>query len=696
MHVRREHYLLGLASLFGVLWAVALQVEHTSPGPLAATHARVPELSGSSSCKLCHGHGPGDMTAACGECHEPVLAQIGQAQGFHGTLADVDVEDCGACHLEHLGETFPLVSLASFREAGFEDREDYDHAELDFELLGRHSRLGCADCHVNADVDILLEGHTRFVGLDQNCASCHEDAHEGRIVLACASCHGQEHPFPVVAAFEHEDFATTCGHAAASCVECHEKDGPHDTELLAGANPPMGQRGCMACHESSHSLPFIVAVAVMTSQRPTDTCAACHDETHGTFLGHFDETPPEIHAASGFELQDPHNAVACGECHAVVEGDEIRPFVAQVPARQADDCVACHEDVHEGQFALGSFPEATCIDCHDRHEFLPPRFSLDAHEESAFPLEASHQAVACVFCHLEPEGGGPRQFQGTTERCADCHEDAHDQRFDEEPEGCATCHLPTLFSEWREDGFDHAVHGGMVLDGAHARADCESCHQLSPIADEAGRTFGRVADLYEGDLDACATCHHDPHLGRFDENGLAHEVNGLTGCARCHVTEAFTQVVNFEHERWTGYPMADFHREVECTECHIPTESPDAFGRTFGRSPTGCADCHNDPHVGQFAVAGRTECAQCHQDSGGITFDHQKDSRFQLDELHAKLECSACHVPWPLPGGGTAVRFKPLGVECVNCHDPEMLERPESQRIIRRNRSRDLNPRGGR
>ena len=35
MHVRREHYWLGLASLFGVLWAVAVQVENTSPGPLA-------------------------------------------------------------------------------------------------------------------------------------------------------------------------------------------------------------------------------------------------------------------------------------------------------------------------------------------------------------------------------------------------------------------------------------------------------------------------------------------------------------------------------------------------------------------------------------------------------------------------------------------------------------------------------------
>lgn len=694
MHVRREHYWLGLASLFGVLWAVALQVEHTSPGPLASTHAQVPELSGSGSCKQCHGRGDEGMTAACAECHEPVLAQIDEQRGFHGTLADVEVKACARCHLEHLGGGFPLVSVASFREAGFESREDYDHAELDFELRGRHLRLGCVECHENADIAVLPEGHPRFAGLDQSCASCHEDAHEGRIVLECAACHGQEHPFPVVAAFEHEGFATTCGHAAVSCTECHEKGSDHDTERLAGRNPPPGERGCLACHESPHAQEFIVAVAVMAEMRPADTCARCHDETHGTFLGHVDAMPPELHAASGFELEDPHNAVACVECHGEVHGDEIDPFTARVPPRRADDCEVCHGDPHEGQFARGSFADATCVDCHDRHEFLPSRFSIDRHAEAAFPLEGSHQAVACAVCHLAPDDEGPQQFQGTSSRCVDCHEDAHAERFASEAEGCAACHRPTLFSEWREDGFDHGVDGGFVLDGAHARNECESCHPRTARPDAAGRTFGRVADHYQGDVTQCATCHRDPHVGRFDAEGLASVVAGQVGCARCHTTEAFTQVVNFEHERWTGYPMADFHREVECTECHIPTETPDAFGRTFGRSPTTCAECHDDPHVGQFALAGRTDCARCHQDSGGITFDHQKDSRFPLDEVHGKLDCSACHVRWPLPGGGDAVRFKPLGLECVDCHDPAMLERPEAQ-SVRRSR-RDLDPRGGR
>jgi len=51
-----------------------------------------------------------------------------------------------------------------------------------------------------------------------------------------------------------------------------------------------------------------------------------------------------------------------------------------------------------------------------------------------------------------------------------------------------------------------------------------------------------------------------------------------------------------------------------------------------------------------------------------VVFDHQRDSRFALDANHAKLECSACHRPSPTADGRTAIRFKPLGTECADCH----------------------------
>jgi hypothetical protein len=28
----------------------------------------------------------------------------------------------------------------------------------------------------------------------------------------------------------------------------------------------------------------------------------------------------------------------------------------------------------------------------------------------------------------------------------------------------------------------------------------------------------------------------------------------------------------------------------------------------------------------------------------------------------------SCHIPWPLPDGGEAVRYRPLGTTCADCH----------------------------
>jgi hypothetical protein len=90
---------------------------------------------------------------------------------------------------------------------------------------------------------------------------------------------------------------------------------------------------------------------------------------------------------------------------------------------------------------------------------------------------------------------------------------------------------------------------------------------------------------------------------------------------------------------------------------------------------TSCADCHADPHVGQFASAGRTDCARCHTNTNAFDvpgFDHAKDTRFALDAQHARLACSACHHTTQLPGGLTTVRYKPLGTACIDCHAAEL------------------------
>jgi hypothetical protein len=171
------------------------------------------------------------------------------------------------------------------------------------------------------------------------------------------------------------------------------------------------------------------------------------------------------------------------------------------------------------------------------------------------------------------------------------------------------------------------------------------------------------------------------HGGLFERAELPATVAGQSGCARCHGSASFTAVprASFEHGAWTGYPLAGAHERLDCQACHVPSVAnalvPGAagersLGRALGRE---CSDCHEDPHVGQFAAGGVTDCARCHADSGSSHFDHQ-DARFALDGTHESLGCSTCHVPWPLEDGGAAVRYKPLGTQCADCHGRGELE----------------------
>jgi hypothetical protein len=692
---------LSIASLALVVWLLVLQVDGISPGPLSIAHVQEAGLLAQGACKDCHGEGRVEMADACATCHEEVAEDVRAGTGFHGTLAGSDARDCGRCHGEHAGEEFELVSTRSFRLAGFKTREAYDHAALDFLLRGRHSELDCKDCHANADVFLLVRGARRFAGLEQACQSCHADVHRGRFARACADCHAQEHPFRLVVSFAHDDFESECAHAAVSCARCHPRGSAHDSELLAAPDPPSCARSCQDCHPSPHSEDFVAAAAVLADVPAGASCEACHSEAHGSFTGHPEAMPPGLHAASGFELEAPHERAACASCHGALAGDELAPFVVQFPARAPDQCESCHGDPHAGQFSGGPFAGAGCLACHERTAFEPATFGLEAHARAAFPLEASHQAVACTRCHAADPPGSPRAFHGTPSACAECHADAHRGAFDARllaqgtPRDCARCHAPTRFAEYDEDGFEHGRWTGFELDGAHARAECEACHVPAERPDGNGRTFGAIAAVFGEPVERCATCHTDAHDGRFDRAGQPREVGGKTDCARCHSSESFARASQtFEHELWTGYPLADFHLGLDCTDCHVPAAGPDAAGRTFGRAPVRCADCHADPHVGQFARAGATDCARCHQDSGALAFDHQRDSRFALDEVHARLACAACHVPWPLPGGGEAVRYRPLGTECVDCHAPDFVER--ARRSGAQGPSAGPVPRGGR
>ena len=183
----------------------------------------------------------------------------------------------------------------------------------------------------------------------------------------------------------------------------------------------------------------------------------------------------------------------------------------------------------------------------------------------------------------------------------------------------------------------------------------------------------------------CSECHTDIHRGRFDRDPTLSIVNGNKGCERCHTTSSFTKL-NWsakDHSTWTGYALNGKHATTSCTDCHKPQPLTGLRTTHWGLASRNCSSCHTDIHAGQFAIANITDCARCHTDRTSkftpSTFDHQRDSVFKLDAQHVTLACAACHRAVQMAPGLSAVRYRPLGTRCVDCHGAGITGTKESR-----------------
>lgn len=750
--------LLALVGLGTVLWLTLRAAEQTSPGELSAVHAALPELRGSDGCAGCHGEQAGarGLDTACLTCHTAIETQINSASGLHGKLgAD---QACGSCHSEHRGRDWALVQDATFVRLGWEAMAAFDHDGLDYALHGAHEHAECQDCHPNALDRVLAAGQPRFLGLSQDCTSCHEDAHDGAMSSACALCHGQEHPWDTAPEFQHtEDFPLDGAHAQVRCEECHAPGSPSSVQA-ALENPGGSVRDCVACHDSAHEPAF--------AGTSSADCLACHTtENHG-FQQFARELVREQHAGLGFALVDRHGEADCQSCHGP-SGDFRSRY------RLDQQCASCHDDPHGDAFAGGTLAAAVqgrdgCVRCHaqDSKAWTPaPHF--DHAMATGIALEGAHALLDCRACHSEGTTArlGPVEPAGRGMDCARCHSDPHDGQFAADrsplaalgPPGrattdCASCHNVASFTE--VEAFDHS-RTGMELTGAHQRIDCRDCH-LHPR--EVAARLGRATPPKHVGPATCETCHADPHGARFDAVGLPSQLEGRSGCERCHSTHSFREVPSerFDHGLWTRFALEGAHRQVRCTACHGATADGDlrvnafaqrgtAGGWTCGEchaSPHGktfvtqkelcnaagqvrcdlchvaasfravakfdhgttgfalegqhaaaqctachratqaqpetrrlpsalganCSDCHRDPHLGQFGQP--ASCQECHSGSQQWnipSFDHDRTS-FPLDAAHAKVACASCHKPATTADGQSAVRYRPLGRRCADCH----------------------------
>ncbi|HSS40729.1 MAG TPA: hypothetical protein VLT58_18325, partial [Polyangia bacterium] len=242
--------------------------------------------------------------------------------------------------------------------------------------------------------------------------------------------------------------------------------------------------------------------------------------------------------------------------------------------------------------------------------FAPPRFEVEQHAATRFPLDGGHAVTACRGCHALDERlaarvpSGVRRLLRLEKRplevslavmrpperpgaCADCHDDAHAGQFAAEVRAhdCGGCHVPDSFQRLK---FDHARQSRFPLEGAHATLACGSCH-----APERKPGVGQGVVRYKPLPVTCAGCHADEHQGQFGVRA---------DCAGCHGSKTFKETT-FSHEdrRRTEFGLGGKHATVPCASCHPRVDVAPGIRAVWYRGvPTACADCHVDFHHGDF------------------------------------------------------------------------------------------------
>lgn len=664
-----RRFLLPAVSICAVAVVTAWEFasSRTGPGPLHSAHHELDGLFG-SDCSSCHEAGAGISVKGCVTCHEAIGKQREQKRGLHGRMQDAQYADCGQCHSEHHGEASVLIAPQAFLYAGVQNPMAYDHRHVpDYRLVGAHAVLDCDQCHPAAQAKTPPKGG-RFLGLQQACATCHEDVHRGNFGSDCEKCHGQVEKFPAAPGFEHDVFPLVDAHAEVACDKCHAPGTERSTESLA--KKPQPTRKCAECHEDPHHQNGATPAKAILLKDTAD-CSKCHTSTKFANA----RVTPAKHAEFGFPLRGGHAKAECAKCH----GDGKNESKHGDPLPPLEACARCHESPHQKEFVAAAVaiqgPADGCASCHvDEHaDFHVATTTPAQHAVTGFALDVPHAQLDCAKCHPKDGESFAARFPGRrAEDCRACHEDVHKGQFDGETRyaQCTACHQKTAFVP---TAFGSAMHAKtkFPLTGAHDAVACANCHDvvLSGV-----RTF-------HGTSTKCADCHRDVHRGEFDKEGKPKVVQGREGCARCHDTTAFSPVraQTFDHGLWTGYRLDGAHAKVECGKCHPPTangsvpalESVASTGSRRLGAPAGkhCVDCHRDQHQGQFGVGKSIDCARCHDatDFEKPHFDHDHDSRFPLDAQHASLKCESCHKTYE-SAAGPVVRYKPLGVECGDCH----------------------------
>jgi hypothetical protein len=407
----------------------------------------------------------------CLECHSIETRQGEEFQNF----TDLEFGNCNSCHNDPHQNAFGQNCKECHTEESFQSfrgQDNFNHSKTGFVLRGEHARLDCRKCH-----DMTVGSTNLFKDLaniqNQDCASCHDDIHEGKFSSSCSECHSEK-SFAILNnsnTFNHNEtnFELLGKHQTVDCKECH----------LEKMTDPLAHNLCSECHVDYHEGQFI-------KQDHTPDCKECHSESgFSTTLFTLDD-----HNETQFPLTGGHLATPCSSCHK--EGEN---WNFSIPGNY---CTNCHTDVHEGYLSTIYYPEESCENCHTTSAWEDVSFD---HNETGYILSGVHSTIDCASCHLidEPDTNSKKHldFINTEKDCIACHENIHGQQF--EIDGiteCSSCHG---FDDWWPINFNHD-NTAFILDGQHAEIDCNECHIETIVNNE-------TIVQYKFESFECIDCH---------------------------------------------------------------------------------------------------------------------------------------------------------------------------------------------
>lgn len=448
------------------------------------------------------------------------------------------------------------------------------------------------------------------------------------------------------------------------CTGCHElrKAGTSNTKCLA-CHRPLSNR--LARRQGFHA------------RVSKEKCAACHKEHFGrdSDIVRFD-TASFDHSKAGYELDRGHSDLKCESCHqpSLILAADVRVFKGPNGALRKTflglptDCVPCHrsEDPH-----LSQFPRSDCRDCHDANSW--DEAPLFDHNTARYRLTGLHRDVACSDCHMEaraPSGESYVQYASIPfGKCTYCHTDAHDGGMGQK---CAECHVTGGWNRINrnsfEGQFDHAT-TDYALEGKHTEVSCTDCHSArsaKPEGIQISFVGSTIRSTYAQPIvEDCVSCHIDYHEAEFEAS-----VGGLN-CENCHTLVGWvpTDYDFRRHNEESTYTLTGGHVTTPCASCH--EDARPGYGWRYHFPNQECEVCHasDDAHQGQLEAK---TCDVCHTTEAWwmASVDHN-DTRYPLDGAHEDVPCASCHMTERTPTGEPFVRYRPVGMECTDCHEAE-------------------------